>query len=151
MRRRLGQVVTGLEHACHDSDDRFENSAFAKYHFYGIDTDQVETFDNSIRHIEDTTHRFGAEDGLRVRLTRGVSREGVVRVCHPVALLGSALLGRFLPLSEDARFALGFALAIPLWLAAMCVVRLARSSARAWLWCVGASLLLGSFVFGVAH
>jgi hypothetical protein len=67
----------------------------------------------------------------------------------PVALLASLCLARFLPLSEDARFALGYTAAIPLWIAAMCVAFLARSGARAWAACLAASALLAAVVYGV--
>ena len=69
----------------------------------------------------------------------------------PVALFGSAALARFLPLSADARFATGFGLAIPLWVAAMCVALLARSGTRALLICLASSAALAALVFGVAH
>lgn len=67
----------------------------------------------------------------------------------PVALLAAAALGRFLPLSADARFALAFLLVIPLWIAAMCVAFLARRGAQAWAWCIGLSALLAALVYGV--
>lgn len=67
----------------------------------------------------------------------------------PVALLGAAAIGRFLPLSIDARFALAFLLVIPLWIWAMCVAFLARSGIRAWGWCIALSTVLGSLVFGL--
>jgi len=69
----------------------------------------------------------------------------------PIALLGSAALARFLPLSADARFATGFGLAIPLWVAAMCVVLLARSGSRALLMCLAASAALAALVFGITY
>lgn len=67
----------------------------------------------------------------------------------PVAVLASACVARFLPLAEAARFILGFTLAIPLWVTAMCFVFLARSGARAWGFCLGASVLLGALAYGV--
>jgi len=69
----------------------------------------------------------------------------------PLALLGSAALARFLPLSPDARFATGFALAIPLWVSAMCVALLARRGSRALYVCLAASAALAALVFGIAH
>jgi len=69
----------------------------------------------------------------------------------PIALLGSAALARFLPLSAEARFATGFGLAIPLWVAAMCVALLARCGRRALYVCLVASAALAAVVFGVAH
>lgn len=67
----------------------------------------------------------------------------------PVATLASACLARLLPLEEPARFTVGFTLAIPAWVAAMCVVFLARSAQRAWGVCAGAALLLGALAYGV--
>lgn len=67
----------------------------------------------------------------------------------PVALLASAALARFLPLSEDARFAVGFTAAIPLWIAGMCFGFLARSGTKACGACLLASGLLGALVYYV--
>jgi hypothetical protein len=38
----------------------------------------------------------------------------------PAAVLAAVCLARFLPLGEATRFTLGFMLAIPLWVAAIC-------------------------------
>lgn len=65
----------------------------------------------------------------------------------PVALLASAALARYLPLSDDARFAVGFAAVIPLWVTAMCVTLLIQTGRRALLGCLGVSLLLALLVF----
>jgi len=67
----------------------------------------------------------------------------------PVAVLAAVGLARFLPLAEAGRFTIGFTLAIPFWVTATCFVFLARSGARAWTICVGASVLLGALVYGV--
>jgi hypothetical protein len=69
----------------------------------------------------------------------------------PVALLSSALLARFLPVSADARFAIGFALAIPLWVTAMCVALLARRGTRALYICLGVAAVLAVLILGVPH
>ena len=69
----------------------------------------------------------------------------------PVALLSSACLARFLPLSADARYALAFSTAIPIWLTAMCVIFLARSGKRSALACLVASSALATMVFAVPH
>jgi hypothetical protein len=66
-----------------------------------------------------------------------------------VALLGSATLARFLPVSPDARFAIGFGLVIPTWVSVMCVTLLAKSGLRALLVCAGISAALAGVVFGV--
>lgn len=67
----------------------------------------------------------------------------------PLALLASAALARFLPLSEDTRFAIGFTLAIPLWITAMCFTFLARSGARAWGLCIAAGALFAALAYGI--
>jgi len=69
----------------------------------------------------------------------------------PVAALASTALARFLPLPEDVRASIGFVVAVPLWIAAMCVAFLARSGKRAWLGCAGATALLAALVYGVPH
>jgi hypothetical protein len=66
-----------------------------------------------------------------------------------VSLLASICLARFLPLEAEARFAVGFTLAIPIWLASMCLGFLARTGGRAWLWCLVLALLLGMLAFGI--
>jgi hypothetical protein len=71
-RREIFNLVGGLEHELHVADDRVENRAFAKAYFYRPSTDQVETFDNSIRHIADSIHRFGGGDALRVHVFDGL-------------------------------------------------------------------------------
>jgi hypothetical protein len=65
----------------------------------------------------------------------------------PVALLAALALARRLPLSEDARFACGFGLAVPLWVAAIHLGFLARSARTAWLACGVASLVLAAVAF----
>ena len=67
----------------------------------------------------------------------------------PVALCASICMARYLPLELSARFAVGFLSVIPLWVAAMCVVWLARTGARAWQWCAAATLVLGAVAFGL--
>lgn len=69
----------------------------------------------------------------------------------PAALLAVICIARFLPLGEEARFVAGFTLAIPLWLAGICMTFLARDGARAWLWCGALALVLGSLAFGVSR
>lgn len=67
----------------------------------------------------------------------------------PAAVFASVCLARFLPFAEAARFTLGFMLAIPLWVTAMCFVFLMRSGARAWGWCLGVSAALAALAIGV--
>ena len=69
----------------------------------------------------------------------------------PLALLLSACIARFLPLSPDARYALAFGLVIPSWLAAMCLVVLVRSGARSLMLCAALTALLAGLVYGVPH
>jgi hypothetical protein len=67
----------------------------------------------------------------------------------PAAVLAAVCLARFLPLDEATRFTLGFMLAIPLWVTAICFVFLARSGARAWGLCLAASAALAALAVGV--
>ncbi|WP_437967004.1 hypothetical protein WMF04_46890 [Sorangium sp. So ce260] len=67
----------------------------------------------------------------------------------PVAVLASACVARFAPLSGDTRSVLGFALVAPLWVTAMCVAFLARSAARAWAVCAALSAVLFALAYGV--
>jgi hypothetical protein len=60
----------------------------------------------------------------------------------PIALLASVALARLLPLDEEPRFVIGFALAIPLWIAAICLALVARSSRRVWLLSALSALVL---------
>lgn len=69
----------------------------------------------------------------------------------PVALLASAALARFLPVSADLRYALAFTAVIPLWVLAMCVAFLARRSARSWACCAALTVALGTLVYGVPY
>ncbi|WP_437832152.1 hypothetical protein [Sorangium sp. So ce1153] len=69
----------------------------------------------------------------------------------PLAFLASVCLSRFAPLAEGARSILGWSLAVPLWVAAMCVVFLARSGARAWGGCAALSAVLFALAYGVPH
>lgn len=67
----------------------------------------------------------------------------------PVAIFGAACLSRFLPASAEANAMIGAALAIPLWILAMCALSLARDAARASLWCGGLALVLGALAYGI--
>jgi cellulose synthase/poly-beta-1,6-N-acetylglucosamine synthase-like glycosyltransferase len=60
----------------------------------------------------------------------------------PIALLSSAALARFLPLSRDAAFAVAYVALIPTWVTAMCFGFLAKSGARALALSLGITLLL---------
>jgi hypothetical protein len=67
----------------------------------------------------------------------------------PLAVLTSVCLARLWPLAEATRLALGFTLAIPLWMAAMSFAFLARSGWRAGSLCLATTLLLGLLTYGV--
>ncbi len=67
----------------------------------------------------------------------------------PGSLLCSVLLARVLPGDETVRFVIAYMLIIPIAVAAMCAVLLARSGARAWLFCASAALLLFVLVYQV--
>ncbi len=67
----------------------------------------------------------------------------------PGSLLFSVLLARVLPGDETVRFVVAYMLIIPIAVAAMCAVFLARSGARAWLLCASAALLLFVLVYQV--
>jgi vitamin B12 transporter len=94
--RNVLQLVAGLEHSFRDLDDVVDNSAFAKYYSYRPSTDQVEVFDNSIRHIEDTTHRAGVGDALRLWilpwLLAKLSYEYATRLPRPDEVFGDGTL-----------------------------------------------------------
>jgi vitamin B12 transporter len=94
--RDVLQLVAGLEHSFRDLDDVIDNSAFAKYYLYRPSTDQVEVFDNSIRHIEDTTHRAGVGNALRVWvlpwLLGKLSYEYATRLPRPDEVFGDGTL-----------------------------------------------------------
>lgn len=61
----------------------------------------------------------------------------------PPALLAGVVIAAYAPLARDLRFALGYGLVLPMWVAAMCLVFLARRPMHAWLLCLlGTALLL---------
>lgn len=67
----------------------------------------------------------------------------------PGALMLSVFLARVLPGDETVRFVVAYMLAIPIAVAAMCAVFLARSGARAWLFCASAALVLFVLVYHI--
>ena len=67
----------------------------------------------------------------------------------PVAVLAAICVAMYAPLSDEARFVAGFVLVIPLWVAGMCWVDLARGAGRAWLGCGIAAAVLAALVFAV--
>jgi hypothetical protein len=95
-RREILNIVAGLEHELHVADDALENRAFVKAYDYRPSTEQVETFDNSLRHIDDSIVRFGAGDALRWRLPGGLiakaSYEYATRLPRPDEVFGDGTL-----------------------------------------------------------
>jgi vitamin B12 transporter len=95
-RRDLFQFITGIEYAARDSDDVVRNNAFAKHYFYRPSTDQVDVASNSIRQVENSMHRFGVGDSLRVRMLAGLaakaSYEFAARLPGPDEIFGDGAL-----------------------------------------------------------
>ena len=83
-------------------------------------------------------------EGLRISLTLA-ALAGTV----PGALLAAICVARFLPLGAEARFVAGFTLAIPFWLAGICLAFLARDGAQAWLWCGALAVALAGPAIGI--
>ena len=69
----------------------------------------------------------------------------------PASILAAAALARFAPAEEPTRLALGYALALPIWIAAMCLVALVRSGRRAWLLCALATAVAGALALAIPH
>jgi hypothetical protein len=94
--RDILQVVAGLEHSSGDLADVVENDAFVKYYLYRPVTDQVQVFDNSVRRIDDSTHRVGAGDAFRVWIMPGLlgkaSYEYATRLPRPDEVFGDGSL-----------------------------------------------------------
>jgi hypothetical protein len=69
----------------------------------------------------------------------------------PVSVLAAAAVARFLPISEPAALSVGYALWIPIWLAAACWIARAHGAPRAWLLTFGSTLAVGACVFLIPH
>ena len=69
----------------------------------------------------------------------------------PLGLFAAAALARFLPASEPIAFAVGYSLMLPIWLAAMCWIALARSGRRAWLLCALSAAVAAALVLTIPH
>jgi len=69
----------------------------------------------------------------------------------PASVLATAVVARFVPLAPPAAFGLGYALWIPLWLAAACWVARARSGPRAWLLALAITAPAAACVFAIPH
>ena len=67
-RRQIMQLTSGLEYALRVLDQRVENSLFGKYFLFQPSADQVDTFENAVRQLDQSTHRFGAGDAVRLRM-----------------------------------------------------------------------------------
>lgn len=94
--RALFQVVSGLEYAYDDEDERLENSAFVKHYLYRPSTDQVDVAYNTIQRLEQSTQSVGAGDSFRVRVLDGVigkaSYEYALRLPRPDEVFGDGAL-----------------------------------------------------------
>lgn len=91
-----------------------------------------------------------SEPANGVRAEHSLARTLAVLLGAPLAAAGLATgTARFLPLPIAWSTALGFHLLIPLWALFACILPLARSGARAWLWCVLAGVpLLAAWLAG---
>jgi len=87
-------------------------------------------------------------DARRGRPVRGGQIVAALLGTVPPALLGAAGLARVLPCALGTRFVVGYMLALPLWLTAICLATLARDARRAWLWCGAATLLAACACYG---
>lgn len=87
-------------------------------------------------------------DGRRGRPVRSGQIAAALLGTLPPSLLGAAGLARFLPCALGTRFVVGYLLALPLWLAAICFAILTRDGRRAWLGCAAATLLAACACYG---
>lgn len=67
----------------------------------------------------------------------------------PASGLATIAVARFAPLSSPAAFGLGYALWIPLWLAAICWVACARGAGRAWLRCLALTVVTAALALAM--
>ncbi len=65
----------------------------------------------------------------------------------PVTVLAAALISRALPAGGELGFALAYFATIPLWTFLVCRVLVARTSTRAWTWCVVVSVAFASALY----
>lgn len=65
----------------------------------------------------------------------------------PVTLLAAALIIRVTPPGSELGFGLAYLAAIPLWTYLVCQVLVARTSFRAWTWCLVASAAVASALY----
>ncbi|WP_437952672.1 TonB-dependent siderophore myxochelin receptor MxcH [Sorangium sp. So ce296] len=105
-RREVLTLVSGVEYQAYAAERRFENILFAKDYLYWLSTDQVETFDNSVRPLERATHRLGIGDGLVFQAAEWLSLKGAyelaTRLPQPEEVFGDgALLSPNLELAPE--------------------------------------------------
>lgn len=91
-----------------------------------------------------------SERASGVRPEHSAARTLAVVLGAPLAAAGLATgMARFLPLPVPWSAAIGFHALVPLWVAFACSLALARSGARAWLFCGLACLpLLAAWIAG---
>lgn len=65
----------------------------------------------------------------------------------PMTVLAAALMSRAIPGGGELGFALAYLAAIPLWTLLVCRVLVARTSTRAWTWCVVVSAAFASALY----
>jgi vitamin B12 transporter len=91
-KRQIMQLTSGLEYALRAWSNRIENSAFGKHYLFQPLSDQVDTFENAVKRLDNTTHRFGAGDALRVRVVEEwyakLSYEYAARLPRPDEIFG---------------------------------------------------------------
>jgi vitamin B12 transporter len=95
-RRRVFQLVNGLEYLAADVEELIENSLFVKQYFYRQSSDQVLTTRNAVVPFASEEQRVGAGDALRVRLsetlTAKTSYEYATRLPRADELFGDGVL-----------------------------------------------------------
>ncbi|MGK3969915.1 TonB-dependent siderophore myxochelin receptor MxcH [Sorangium sp. So ce118] len=106
-RREVLTLVSGIEYEAHAAERRVENLLFVKDYLYWLSTDQVETFDNSVRPLARAAHRLGIGDGLVFQAAEWLSLKGAyelaTRLPHPDEVFGDgALLSPNLELAPEA-------------------------------------------------
>lgn len=94
-KRKLWQLVSGLEHQAASADDRLVNIAFAKYYLHSADAEQARPGFVFLP-IAGSFHRFGAGNSLRYRASATValkaSYEWATRIPSPDELFGDGVL-----------------------------------------------------------
>lgn len=94
--RGITTVVSGIEHDFQHAEDLLETTLFFKHYLYRPSTDQVQTQENTIRHVEDSLRRLGGGGALRIRLSQAwllkTSYELATRLPRPDEVFGDGTL-----------------------------------------------------------